>query len=123
MTAFDTVRYAVFLTFGVGIGFMLLTNVMAFQVLRPPKKLGFLWWHVTSISLSFLSIGIVAAERVVGKLGDPPGWRSVLVLFGMTLYMTAQILIFKVERQRLVNSRATRMALSALPPGTASDER
>lgn len=118
MNSFDLIRYAIFLTFGAGTGLMCITNVLAFKVLRPPKKLGFLWWHVTSISLSFICVGIVATERVVGTLGDPPGWRSVLVLFGMTLYCLAQFIIFRVERLRLVNSRAVTVAsmLPKVPP-------
>lgn len=120
-TPFDLVRLAVFLTFGVGIGFMLLVNVISFMVLRPPKKLGFLWWHVTSISLSFLCIGVVATERVVSKVGDPPGWRSVLVLVGMTLYAVAQALIFSVERKRLVFQRARAVAIEGSPPGRYTD--
>lgn len=121
MTFFDLVRMAVFALFGIGIGFMLLTNVIAFMVLRPPKKLGFLWWHVTAISLSFLCLGIVATERVVGSLGDPPGWRSALVLFGMTLFATAQAIIFGVERQRLVADRAMKVAIAASPPGNYTE--
>jgi hypothetical protein len=119
LTLFDFVRFAVFGTFGIGIGFMLMTNVMAFMVLRPPKRLGFLWWHVTAISLSFLCIGVVAADTVAERLGESePGWRSALTLFGMTLYMVAQIIIFGVERQRLINSRAMSVAVAASPPGT-----
>ncbi len=108
MRLFDLVRFAVFLMFGTGLGFMLMTNVIAFMVLRPPRHLGFLWWHITAISLSFLCIGIVATERVVGRLGDPPGWQAVLTLVGMTLYVVAQAIIFSVERQRLIDSRARR---------------
>lgn len=106
VTLFDFIRFGVFATFGVGIGFMLLTNFIAWKVLRPAQKLGFLWWHVTSISLSFICIGIVATERVVSRLGDPPGWRSVLTLTGMTLYAVAQVIIFNVERSRLIQKRA-----------------
>lgn len=103
---FDVVRFAAFATFGVGAGFMVLTNIMAFMVLRPPKKLGFLWWHVTSISISFLCLGLVSVEHVSGKLGDPPGWRSAVVLFGTVLFLIAQIIIFRVERKRLIQKRA-----------------
>lgn len=110
MTLFDIVRFATFAAFGIGLGFMVLTNLMAFMVLRPPKQLGFLWWHVTAVSLSFLCIGIVAVEGVSGRLNDPLGWRSGLVLAGMTLYMVSQAMIFSVERHRLVVSRASEVA-------------
>lgn len=116
MTVFDLVRLLVFGTFGVGIGLMVLTNLIAFQVLRPPKHLGFLWWHVTSVSISFLAIGIVAVEEVTSTLGNPPGWRSFLTLFGTTLYMISQFIIFKVERQRLIVAKAHAVVASAAAP-------
>lgn len=116
LTAFDVMRLLIFASFGIGIGFMVLTNMIAFMVLRPPKKLGFLWWHITSISLSFLCIGIVATERVAGDLGEPITWRTPLVLFGMLLYMVAQAIIFSVERQRLVLSRANAVVTKAACP-------
>ncbi len=115
---FDLLRLSVFALFGVGLGFMIMTNCIAFMILRPPKKLGFLWWHVTAISLSFVCLGVVATERVVGSLGDPPGWRSILVLIGMLLFATAQVIIFGVERQRFITNRAMQVAISASPPGT-----
>ena len=121
MHLFDLTRYAVFLFFGVGLGFMALTNVLAFWVLRPAQKLGFMWWHVTSISLSFICIGVVATERVVSKIGDPPGWRTVLTLIGMALYAVAQVIIFGVERQRYITKNAMKVALAASPPGTYTE--
>ena len=117
MRLFDVVRYAVFLLFGAGLGFMTLTNILAFWVLRPAQKLGFMWWHVTSISLSFICIGIVATERVAGRLGDPPGWRTLLTVIGMALYAVAQAIIFTVERQRYVEKRAQQIADAASPLG------
>lgn len=121
MAFFDLVRYAVFATFGIGTGFMLLTNGIAFRVLRPPQKLGFLWWHVTAISLSFLCISIVAIDTVAGKFGTMPGWRSALTLFGMTLYMTAQAIIFSIERQRLVVAKAMGKVEAVSPSGDTYD--
>lgn len=118
MTLFDVLRFAILGFFGIGVGFMLMTNVIAFIVLRPAKRLGFVWWHVTSISLSFICIGVVATERVVGALGAPPTWRTLLTLLGMALYAVAQAIIFSVERQRLVESRARSVAIEASPPGT-----
>lgn len=118
--AFDLVRFTVFALFGIGLGFMLMTNVMAFMILRPPRRLGFLWWHVTAISLSFACIGVVATERVVSKIGDPPGWRSAVVLVGMLLYASAQVIIWNVERRRYINARALEV-VDALPPGTSRE--
>lgn len=106
LSAFDLIRVLAFGTFGIGVGFMVLTNIMAFMVLRPPQKLGFLWWHVTAISISFLCLGTVAVDIVAGKLGDPPNWRSGVTLVGTTLFMVAQMIIFTVERARLVGRHA-----------------
>lgn len=110
MTLYDLVRVLVFATFGGGMGFAILTNVIAFQVLRPPHKLGFLWWHVTSITLAFLFIGIVAVERVAGALGDPPSWRTFVCAAGTSLFLVAQIIIFLVERGRLIHKKAIEAA-------------
>lgn len=111
-------RFGVFAMFGVGAGFMVVTNLMAFSVLRPSKdKLGFLWWHVTAISLSFACIGLVAVEQVASKVGNPFGWRTLLVFVGMLLYVVAQVIIFSVERRRLISARAHRVAAAASPPG------
>ncbi len=106
MRLFDLIRYWSFLTFGIGCGFMLLTNYISFRVLRPPKKVGFLWWHVTAVSVSFACLGFISVEYVGGKLGDPPGWRSGVVVVGTSLFALAQVLIFNVERSRLVQKRA-----------------
>lgn len=115
---FDVLRFAIFGMFGIGVGFMLMTNVLSFWLLRPPKRLGFLWWHVTSISVSFVLIGIVATESAVSRIGAPPSWRTFLTLVGMFLFAVAQFLIFGVERKRLVEARAARVVVasaSALP--------
>lgn len=114
MTLFDVLRFVIFTTFGLGVGFMLITNVIAYQVLRPPRELGFLWWHVTGISLSFLCLGVVAVDRAVSKLGDPPTWRTFVTLAGCLLFAVAQTIIFNVERQRLVQARALARAGSDL---------
>lgn len=102
----NALRYGVFISAGIGVGFMLMTNVIAFQVLRPPKKLGFLWWHVTSISLSFLMIGTVAMDNIVSRIGDPFTWRAPLMFVGTALYAVAQAIIFRVERSRLIQKKA-----------------
>lgn len=117
MAFYDLLRYAIMALFGVGIGFMLMTNCIAFMVLRPPQRLGFLWWHVTSISISFLCLGLVSVERVVGSLGQPPTWRTWTVLAGTALFATAQAIIFSVERQRLIARRSLGVA-SACHAGT-----
>lgn len=120
MTFFDIFRYAIFGLFGVGMGFMAITNVLAFKVLRPPKHLGFLWWHVISISLAFACMGLVSVERVTGQLGNPPSWRTWVTLSGVTLFAAAQIIIFRVERQRLVNHRAVQVAEAMLQAHTTA---
>lgn len=96
----DLIRYLDFAMFGVGCAFMFVTNVLAFHVLRPPKKLGFLWWHVTSISIAFLCLGSVAVQVAFNRLGDETSWRTPVTFVGLLLFMVAQSIIFTVERQR-----------------------
>lgn len=104
--ATDLVRLVIFGLFGVGVAFMCVTNIIAAMVLRPPKKLGFLWWHVTSISIAFLCLGTVAIERVTGRWGYPATWRTWVTLVGIILFSASQFVIFNVERQRLMYNRA-----------------
>lgn len=106
MEPYDYLRIATITLFGGGAGFMVLTNVIAFSVLRPPKKLGFLWWHVTSISLAWLMVGGSSAYVVFTNLGNPPGRITAFVLPGMALFFVAQVIIFMVERGRLASKRA-----------------
>lgn len=110
----DAMRYAVFALSGIGVGFMLMTNFLAFKVLRPPKRLGFLWWHVTAISLSIMMIGAVALSDIVDRIGGPFTWRAPVMFVGTLLYATAQVIIFRVERQRLVAKRGFDVALSSI---------
>ncbi len=105
---FDFARVAIFAIFGVGVGFMALTNWIAFRVLRPPKQIGFLWWHVTAISVTVLCLGVVAVDRVVGRIGLPPNWYGWVTLVGSVLFCVSQIIIFRVERARLVEKQALR---------------
>ncbi len=104
----DALRYVVFCLFGVGCGFMLITNIMAFRVLRPPRGLGFLWWHITAVSLSQLCYGGVAVVAVAGRLGGPIVWATPVVLLGSVVFATSQVLIFRIERQRFVEHVARR---------------
>lgn len=115
MPFIDVLRVLLFVPFGIGVGFMAITNVIAFLVLRSPrerKKVSFLWWHVTAISLSFLMLGVVALDNVYNRLGMEPTWRVPVTLVGTTLFMVAQIIIFNIERQRLVQKRATDLAVA-----------
>ncbi len=102
----DLLRYTIFALFGVGAGFMLMTNIMAYMVLRPPRRLGFLWWHVTAVSIAMSCFGVVAVERVVGRLGNSLSWHAPVVLLGCLLFSVSQVIIFRVERQRLVDKVA-----------------
>ncbi len=104
----DLLRYAIFTLFGIGVGYMLITNVMAYSVLRPPRRLGFLWWHVTAVSIAVLCFGGVAVAAVAGRLGEPLIWASPVVLIGCVLFAVSQVLIFRIERQRLVDKVARR---------------
>ncbi len=107
MTALaDVIRFVIFSTYGVGVGFMVMTNVIAYRVLRPPRRIGFLWWHVTAVSLAFLCFGVVAVQFVVGRIGQTLSWHGLVVLVGCLLFVTSQVIIFRVERQRLVEKLA-----------------
>ena len=97
---YDFVRYLDFAMFGMGSAFMLITNVLAYKVLRPPKRLGFLWWHVTAISISFLCLGSVSLHLAFSRLGEEPTWRTPVTFIGFLLFMIAQMIIFYVELQR-----------------------
>ncbi len=105
---FDIVRLASFAAFGLGVGFMILTNYIAYRVLRPPHRLGFLWWHVTAVSAAFLCFGAVAVERVVRMLGHPATWYGWVTFVGSLLFLASQFIIFRVERSRLVEKQALR---------------
>lgn len=113
---FDLLRVLAFATFGVGVGIMVVNNALAFQVLRPRARLGFLWWHVTAISAAFLCIGVVGLESVAGRFGTSPTWHSPLFVLGCSLFAVAQVLIFRVERARLVDKRALATLGTSPPP-------
>lgn len=102
----DLIRTLFFVVFGIGLAFMFATNVLAFKVLRPPKKLGFLWWHVTAISISFTLIGAVALSRSLDMLGQRATWETYATAVGISLYALAQTIIFNVERERYIIMRA-----------------
>ncbi len=104
----DAFRVVIFLLFAFGAGFMLVTNIIAYRVLRPPRRIGFLWWHVTAVSVSVLCFGAVALDRVIGQLHQPLTWRTPTVLLGCVLFAVSQAIIFRVERQRLVEKVARR---------------
>ncbi len=104
----DLLRFTIFALFGIGSGFMLMTNYMAYRVLRPPRRLGFLWWHVTAVSVSVLCFGTVAVVTVASRLGEAITWRTPTTLLGCILFATSQVIIFRVERQRLVEQVARR---------------
>lgn len=97
---YDVVRYLDFAMFGVGFAFMLITNILAFKILRSPRRFGFLWWHVTSISVSFVCIGSVALDSAFSRLGEDPTWRTPLIFVGFLLFMISQMIIFTVELER-----------------------
>lgn len=99
MNWFDGFRVLVFLTFGVGCGFMLLTNWLAWRVLRNPSHSGFLWWHVSAISVATLCLGVVAVERVLWRLGTEATWQGSVILIGTSLFCVSQVIIYRVERK------------------------
>ncbi len=113
----DLLRFLIFGLFGVGSGFMLMTNVMAYRVLRPPRRLGFLWWHVTAVSIAMLCFGTVAVITVAGRLGESLTWRSPATLLGCVLFAVSQVIIFRVERQRLAEKIARDRAEKAAGRG------
>ncbi len=106
MILLEIIRGLFFVVFGIGFAFMCATNVLAFRVLRPPKKLGFLWWHVTSISISFTLISLVALSRALESSGQSSSWQTYATAAGISLYAVAQTIIFNVERERYVIIKA-----------------
>lgn len=102
----DALRILIGVVAAIGVAFMCATNIIAFMVLRPPKRLGFLWWHVTSISISFLVLGVLALDDIYLRFGEDPSWRLPAGLGGFSLFATAQIIIFNVERSRYAQRRA-----------------
>lgn len=106
----DILRFAFFAVFGLGAAFMLATNVIAYKVLRPPQHLGFLWWHVTAISISFLCFGAVVLSKSYENLGKDDlveaDWSTYVTALGVLTYTIAQVIIFQVERSRLTQKVA-----------------
>lgn len=111
----DVIRFLIFAVAGVGAAFMVATNAIAYNVLRPPKKLGFLWWHVLAISLGFIFIGVVALDNILLRIGEPITWRVPVGFIGFTLFAVAQVIIFLIERGRLSQKKALERNL-ATPP-------
>lgn len=85
---------------GAALAFMVGVNILALKVLRPPRKLGFLWWHITAVSISVICLSVVTLDVVAKHLGAPATWRTWVALVGFTLMLAAQVIIFHVERQR-----------------------
>lgn len=110
MNASDWIRILFVAVFGFGAALMLITNYVAFMVLRPPKQLGFLWWHVSAISLSFLCFGSVAISQTLERLNKDQGvgadWRTYVTALGVITFTVAQVIIFNVERRRLAHKIA-----------------
>ena len=103
---YDGLRFMICAILGLATGLMLMTNVVAFRVLRVPARLGFLWWHVTAISGAFLCFQAVVVDRVIRHLQTEPTWQTYVTLLGSALFLTAQVIIFNVERNRLSHYRA-----------------
>lgn len=106
MTAADVFRYFIFVGFGAGCTLMVATNFVAFQTLKVPGRVGFLWWHVTSVSTAFLALGTVALDSVINRLGLEFRWQTLLTVVGVSLFFSSQLIIYKVERERLRHHRA-----------------
>lgn len=102
----DAIRFSFFAVAGVGVALMLTVNVLAFRVLRPGKRLGFLWWHITAISSSFLCLMAVALDRSLERLGQGLTWHTVVTGVGLVLFTSAQAIIYNVERRRYAEKRA-----------------
>lgn len=110
---YDLLRFVTMASFGVGFGFMILTNIISFIVLRRSRssKLRRLWWHVTMVSVAWILVGGVSAFVVFTRLGSPPGGLTTFVLPGMILFMIAQVFIFSTARERLAAKRALERAV------------
>lgn len=104
----DFYRIAEFVLGAAGIGFMVAVNVLAWKVLRPAKRLGFLWWHISTISVAYLCFLYVGFHYVFNRIASNEGIDAVGYIFGLglLLFTAAQIIIFNVEAQRYAEKRA-----------------
>ncbi len=109
----DAVRFVIFALFGAGVGLMALTNVMAYRVLRPPRRIGFLWWHVSGVSVATFGYGLVAVAAVAGRLGGPAFWATPVVLVASIVFAFTQVIIYRIERQRYAEKVARQRAEKA----------
>lgn len=105
----DVLRLIVLIATGAGIGLMGVITVVAYGVLRPPRRLGlFLWTHIATISLGVAGAMLLLAEAQLGYLGDPATWRLPATLVVILTLDLALVLVYRVEQSRLVEKRARR---------------
>lgn len=106
MTAVDLLRIAVIGATGLGIGLICVITVVAYSVLKPPAKLGFLVQHIIGIGIGVGGAMLLLAEFQLGRIGDPPTWRLPVTVAVISLIDMALVLVLRVERGRLVEKRA-----------------
>ncbi len=104
----DAIRLVALVGAGFGVGLMAATNWAALRVLRPPRVGGFLWWHVTSISLAVTGLLTVAMNRIFTHFGEPIAWQTIVTLASVALLDVAMWIIFRIERRRYAAFRALR---------------
>lgn len=102
----DVMRLACVVLAFFGVGLMTSTLLVAHQVLRPAQRLGFFWWHIFTISVAVAGSMFLMTEAVVGRLGQPVTWRLPVTVAVLVLLDLALVVVFRVERSRLVAKRA-----------------
>lgn len=84
--------------------------IMAWYVLRPAHKLGFLWWHILAVALSSFGLAFVAVSGSWGRFGLHITWHLPATMFFLSLHLTALVIIYRVERARFAEKRAASRA-------------
>jgi hypothetical protein len=106
VTWVDLLRVVVLVLAGGGIGAMLVITWLAFRVLHPPRRPGFLWWHVLTVTLAVSGLVVTTAGERLAMLQQPPDWRLPIALVSMVLLDIALVLIFRIEYERMVDKAA-----------------
>lgn len=102
----DLLRYTVVALAGAGLGMICVITAVAYHVLRPPQRLGFLVQHIIAIGIGVGGAMILLAEAVVGRLGQDVTWRLPATLAVLAIIDVALVVVYRIERRRLIEKRA-----------------
>lgn len=104
----DVLRVAAGAMFTMSVAVQISIVFMAWQVLRPVHKLGFLWWHILAVALSTSGLAFVAVSGSWGRFGLHITWHLPATMFFLSVHLVALVIIYRVERSRLAEKRAGR---------------